>query len=77
VKADRIDRQNIDTVKAYIDTENTGSVKTIQKVGARGGETFMAVYGLGRDMVDGVVPEHKKRDLKVWYVDRPGSIEQR
>jgi len=77
VKADQADRKHIQTIKAYIDTENVGSIRTIQKVGARKGEKFVGAYGLGKDMVDGVVPGDKKRDLMVWYIDRPGECSKK
>lgn len=77
MEADHVGRKNVQTVKAYIDTENVGSIKTIQKVGAKEGELFVGAYGLGRDMADGVVPANKKRDLRVWYIDRPGEYNTR
>jgi len=71
-----VDRKNIKTILARIDTENIASQKVIQKVGARKGETLFKDYGLAKDKgPDGVVPEEKLRDADCWYIDRPAEAE--
>lgn len=62
-------------LEAHIDPENVASVRAILKVGVRRGERRVKAHGLGRDMlVDGVVPEEKKRKLVCWYIDRPRNV---
>ncbi len=55
-----------------IDTENIGSLRVIEKMGAKEGERMEKAYGLAKDKgEDGVVPFEKLRDLRVWWIERP------